>query len=477
MADPSSSNTAHKRPHEGPANNGSNKLQRIAQFSQESTSNKYDNGSNHSIANAFQASLGNNFGKTQTDECTSQTFVTEDGRLITDSIPNHVRRHDAEITKQGKSLYAVLNAHGGFDERLSQHDEKLADNEKLIHQQVEANSSKIALDEVARKEIANLKDTIQARFDAIDRKTTQRDTKVHQALSAMAKCLQELGHLAELAAEGEQLAAVQVAQVQANLDAESGDVQERPDVPPASRDAGSRNPQDPKNYTRQGIIESNGALQVFERHYFPWLDSLDFRPPLGIVQYKDASLMFYEIELFKYKTVRYSIVTNSSLFPPIVKKSREERGYFESDNFLIQSSDERAYLHHVLEMEVQWPLPPQGETLPHYVLPLGHFFESDPKIMVPVVWSGFHVVMDVTTPSKSLWLVYCSEGDHCDPTKRHRSWPLRFPDILKNNGDAVNVMRLSPNIKGIFEPLGMVSGRQRYNMERDGQDIGMHMHC
>ncbi|KAK8090383.1 hypothetical protein PG997_005344 [Apiospora hydei] len=167
--------------------------------------------------------------KRHKDACASQTFVTGDNRFVTDSIPNHVRRHNGEIAQQGNTLQAILNAHQGFEKQLHQCDGQLAETKNSI-QEVETNVIKKALGEVARvddritQEIVNCKDSLQIQLDAVNRKTTQHTTKVHQTLAAMAKCLQELDHMAEQGVGGDQPAAVQGVQVEANSD----DIRYRP---------------------------------------------------------------------------------------------------------------------------------------------------------------------------------------------------------------------------------------------------------
>lgn len=320
------------------------------------------------------------------------------------------------------------------------------------------------VDEQFKQDVAAFKDITQTRFDAMNRNATQHNTKVHEALSAVARCLQELAHLTEPAVEGGQSAAVQVDQTKINPNDESGNVQEGPDVSQASGDAASRNPKDLHHPTSQCIVQSNGALQVFEHHYFSWLKSLDFRPPLGMVQFKNASLMFYEIQLFKCRNARYYMVTNGSQLPPILKKSRQERGHRDDDSNLIDTSDEKAYLHHVLEMEPKldsWMIP-----LPRYVVPLGHLFVNDFGASVPVSWTGYHVVMDITTPSKTLWLVYCHEGDLSRTSYEHVDWPHKLRDILSpDHGD---VVKLAPSLGALFDEFPIaVSAHLRNTMAKN----------
>ncbi|KAK7908787.1 hypothetical protein PG985_016090 [Apiospora marii] len=406
------------------------------------------------------------------NECASQTFVTDDDRLITDSIPNHVRRHDAEIARQGKSLQALLNAHGGFGEQLQQCDAKLDENKmaikidkKLIQQntiainsnkneiqQLKNSSKNAAVDEQFKLDVAAFQDATQARFDAIDRNATLHNEKVHQAMSAMAQCLQELGHLVTPPMEADQPSHVPGVRAKATSDVEPSEVQELPLDPLASEGAGSENPQH---------STSDDGSDVYEKNYFDWLDSLDFRTHQGMVQYTNATLRFYEVELFRYYPAKYYIVPESQMLPALVTKARHERGYRDKDcSSPFISHEELLYLARVVEMAI----PPQcgfpDGRLPRYVLPLGHLFVNNPGAAVPAFWTGFHVVMDITTPKKSLWLVYCHEGDTSvrDPSTGDAEWPSRFQNMVSKGCDLI---RLVPSTDTMIDP----SRRRRLSME------------
>ncbi|KAK8041752.1 hypothetical protein PG993_006275 [Apiospora rasikravindrae] len=439
MSEASGSSAARKRPHEAPTDDGSNKNQRISQSVDNVPGNKPD-------------------GKYK-DECASQTFVTDDGRFIKDSIPNHVRRHDTELAKQGKNLNAVLNAHHGFEEQLRRHGEQLAENKQAIRQVENNGSSKSIealdkLDTIARddnefkQQLDTFKTMVQTRFDVMDRERIQQNSKVHETLSAMAKCFQELGHLAEPAVEASPPAAVQDAVLKVNPDEESDDNQERPHVSLASGDVG------PSTWTPQGFVNSNGSLQVYSEHYLSWLESLDFRPRSGMARYKMATLRFHEHELFTYYGSTYYIVVNSGQLPHIHKQSREERGHDDGDGDFAGPPYELDYRDHILELKPPKPLLRQAD-LPRYVLPLGHLFVNSPGKADPVHWTGFHVVMDVTTPAKALWLVHCNKGES---RQEHTDWPFLFTHLASGGiGSGYDLFKLAPYPKAISGPAFDVS--------------------
>ncbi|KAK7952742.1 uncharacterized protein PG986_008470 [Apiospora aurea] len=363
------------------------------------------------------------------DDCASQTFVAGDDRLVTDSITNNARRHNGEIAQQDNTLEVILNAHHGFEKQLLEHDDQLADAKKSI-KDVKKNCSKKALDQVTRvdekfkQEIATVKETMQTQFDAINRKTTQHNIKVHQTLSAVAKCLQELGYLTEPAVEEDQPAAVQ-------------------------GDSGSRQSQNAGTNTDQGFVYSNGSLQVDDVHYLSWLASLDFRPPSGIAQYKNATLRFHERDLFINSCgSRYYITVNSVQLPPISKRSRKERGHNDDDGHIARPSHKQAYRDNILELE---PRKATSRPLvhPRYILPLGHLCVNQPTAADPIHWTGFHVVVDVTNPSKSLWLVHCSKSESSKGPDDHVSWPFGISGVMDAGFDLI---ALTPSVKWVDVP-------------------------
>ncbi|KAK8115304.1 hypothetical protein PG999_007373 [Apiospora kogelbergensis] len=186
------------------------------------------------------------------------------------------------------------------------------------------------------------------------------------------------------------------------------------------RDAAKSNHSSEKQL-RQHDGELPGVLPVGPTQYFPWLARLDFRTPQGMVQYASASFGFHEIELFKKSfnkdenlppiTEKYYIVLDSDLLPPLVTKTRAECGFGDDKSVASRSLEERIYLDYVIEMA---PGPQEPEKWihlirPRYVLPLGHLVVSNSK-GDNATWTGYHVVMDITTPNKGLWAVYCKEA-------------------------------------------------------------------
>ncbi|KAK7949544.1 hypothetical protein PG996_000131 [Apiospora saccharicola] len=447
MSDPSDSGTGRKRPLDG-HEEGSNKHRRTSQ----------------SVIRQVP------------DEYASQTFVTEDNQFITDSIPNHVRRHDGEIARQAKSLHAVLNAHGGFEERVARYGARLEEISKSTEgnklsadantnsiQQLEANSSKKALDEIARvddritQQLASYKDTTETRLDAIDRERDQHNAKVQRMLSTMTQCLQEFSNPTELAAEGSQPTVDQDAQVKASSNQDSRDVEELPHVQKATAEACSEDPEDHQQPDTEDVDTRGTRQRIWAPRYFHWLKTLDFRNSSAIDMYTDADYRFQDMELFKYKTATYYMVRESPQLPPIIKKTRAERLHYHSDDsYVDRPHAERCYLDHVLEVEVRaaYLRGLRNRPVPRYVLHLGYMFVNDPKATISVMWTGFRLVMDITTPDKPIWLVHGREdgrklNDFNQPEPA--PWPTSFPGIVDESYDfirfAIDIGKLTTHMK------------------------------
>lgn len=296
MADSMDRGTGRKRPREETDEEGSPKHQRASQ----------------------------SIGKAP-DACVSQTFVTEDNRLITDSIPNHIRRHDAEIAKQGKSLHAVLNASSGFEERLDQYGARFEETQKSNEENkksIEQNQNEIqqwknnTVHEQFRQEIATLKDSMQTQFDSRDRKATQQNAEIHRKLSALAQCFQEPGNLPALLMDGSQAFPVQSVQARSNFDGAPIDAQGLTQAVPATAEADFEGAQDSPQPGKEGIGAGNTPTIVWPKRYFRWLENLDFRQSLAIDQYNEADYKFSELELFKHNSAKYYLVRGSAQVPP-----------------------------------------------------------------------------------------------------------------------------------------------------------------
>lgn len=390
MLDPSDFSTCRKRTlEEEAAKDGSNKHQ-------------------HTSRSVHQGTDINSHVK-DTDACASQTFVMENNRLITDSIPNHVRRHNAEIAQQGNILQAVLNAHTGLERQLRQHDEQLSETKQAIQEAAAHAVSNKAQDEIAqlgekvtrideqwKHELAEFKDMIIKRLETIERKADQ----TAQTLPNLGRYLQGLGPIPEQTTGEGHAASVQDYHVIVDAQKESIELHEPQSSTAASRSTPASNPEAP--------------VSITPKNYFEWLANFDFLPPMGMVRYEKEmeDITFNEIHLVDMDSasnnpIKYFVVRNSTGIS-ITKKIPAANAHGIDDNHVTRSPHEQSYLTHIAELrrdQCEEFNKMHGRRPPCYVLPLGHLFVRDPKKGSRSVWTGFHLVMDITSPLKSLWLV------------------------------------------------------------------------
>ncbi|KAK6866336.1 hypothetical protein PG995_002864 [Apiospora arundinis] len=367
--------------------------------------------------------------KEQRDECASQTFATVAGNVITDSIPNHVRRHDGQLLQHDNSLTVLLNAHLGNKERFRQYDDQLAKTKESIQQMKTNSNNEKALDETTRandqvkKEMADLKDAMQARLDAMDIKAGQHNTKVQQTLSAIGKSLQELGSMCQQTVEGDQTAAN--------------------DAP--ANDAPANDAQASQQLGNEASGASGTSVKVSADQYFKRLESLDFRRSMDFDRYNNADYQFHEIELLKHEQKKYYLVRQSPQLSSIPSETRIKR--FGQQDPIATTEDERVWRDNNI-LQMSWTHQPADCKSETYVLSLGRVFVDDPQANIPIMWTGFHMVMDIAEPSKPLWLVYCYEGIGHWIEKKPYSWPTTFPDKQKCDvlkfADGVEKARTGP---------------------------------
>ncbi|RYP18907.1 hypothetical protein DL767_009736 [Monosporascus sp. MG133] len=141
------------------------------------------------------------------------------------------------------------------------------------------------------------------------------------------------------------------------------------------------------------------------------LKTLDFRAPHGIWGWSNVSLQFQAYHLWANDHSKY--VLRDQLTTPLCAE-RHERGYARdhSDKDSLKSLGLRSYTQSVMELEICEPSQvPTSLVLPKYVTFLGNLFgafsgSERGRPSYETSANNLCLVMDVTKPSKSVWLVY-----------------------------------------------------------------------
>ncbi|KAL7627189.1 hypothetical protein AAE478_003965 [Parahypoxylon ruwenzoriense] len=183
--------------------------------------------------------------------------------------------------------------------------------------------------------------------------------------------------------------------------------------------------------------ERQKAVVVGHRDFVDWLKTLDFSPPDGMRGWAEADVRADEYPLCRLLdgTVYYVRLRcqpdgeneqPQHMGSPLVL-SRQERGHNdedEDDGMRIRESQAgplRRYRAHVLEIEYRHPEHSflVSPLAPRYALPLGEVYLYKPASThtPPQARSTNYVLlMDVTSPTKSLWVAYKYEyRQHSDP--------------------------------------------------------------
>ncbi|KAK8124382.1 uncharacterized protein PG998_000141 [Apiospora kogelbergensis] len=319
------------------------------------------------------------------DEQASQALFTGDGQ------------HDDELGETEHSLQK-LQIDNNNDNETS-----LDDDIARVDDQVKKRISRLQQEtDRVKLQVSYLIQTTQGQLGDIHNTIMNQNDKVYQTLSVVGKCLQELGNLIEKVVEADRPSTAKKAHDPSTVKADGPSTVKDADGP--KRESSGR----------------PGTLSIGPSQYFTWLARLDLRPPQAMVKYADAALYFHEKEVFNWTLRRQFLDTISETYyiihdvflPPLDTRARSKRWNRGDKSVTSRSPEERSYLGDVLEMV---PAPQHGIVYhlsqPRYVLPLGHLLVKDKKTNDPATWTGYYVVMDVTTPEKAIWAVYCKKTE------------------------------------------------------------------
>ncbi|RYP47364.1 hypothetical protein DL769_011323 [Monosporascus sp. CRB-8-3] len=161
------------------------------------------------------------------------------------------------------------------------------------------------------------------------------------------------------------------------------------------------------------------SKRIYAWNFAEHLKKLDFRAPHGIWGWSNVSLQFQVYHLWGGDRLKY-VMRDQGVTPLCAE--RHERGHLRdhSDKDSLKSLSVRSYTQSVMELEICEPSQvPTSLVLPKYVTFLGNLFGAfsgseggDPSYQTSA--NNRCLVMDVTRPSKSVWLVYkyeYREGD------------------------------------------------------------------
>ncbi|KAK9422961.1 hypothetical protein SUNI508_04628 [Seiridium unicorne] len=154
---------------------------------------------------------------------------------------------------------------------------------------------------------------------------------------------------------------------------------------------------------------------VYPNHYVAWLRSLDFRLPDGMKAFKDVVVHVPKHLLFSYGKTKYILYRHDVREP--FRGERDRQGFVDDDAYeyaLPRDYHECAYRHTGYEIKYQ-ASDSRGNIA------------ARPKYVVGS--TGFHLFMDITSPQKSLWVVFADKVLDSDGEKRNavfRSQWLHF---------------------------------------------------
>ncbi|RYP53503.1 hypothetical protein DL768_001540 [Monosporascus sp. mg162] len=176
-----------------------------------------------------------------------------------------------------------------------------------------------------------------------------------------------------------------------------------------------KNGSDTTSHGPQPIRYISDHSQAESKRVYAWnfaehLKALDLRPPYGAWHWQNVSRQFHSYHLWRNDRLNY--VLRDGMQPLCAQ--RHERGYLHdySVKDKLKSLALRFYSQTVLELEIREPSHIQTlVALPKYVTFLGKLFGafSGSKGGRPPYETSANnlcLVMDVTKPSKSVWLVY-----------------------------------------------------------------------
>ncbi|RYP09759.1 hypothetical protein DL764_001094 [Monosporascus ibericus] len=180
------------------------------------------------------------------------------------------------------------------------------------------------------------------------------------------------------------------------------------------------------------------SKRIYAWNFAEHLTTLDFRPPHGISGWSNISRQFHAYRLWGNGHLSY--VLRDEGMPPICAK-RHERGYSRdySDKDSLKSTSLRSYTQSVMELETCGQSQIQTSiVLPRYVTFLGNLFgafsgSEGGRPSYETSANNFCLVMDVTKPSKSVWLVYRYEfrkGGNIQEHEFHQDKNM-FPSMEK----------------------------------------------
>lgn len=180
-----------------------------------------------------------------------------------------------------------------------------------------------------------------------------------------------------------------------------------------------------KLWERHGGAEDVAASwispAIFPNGYVKWLRRLDLRLPSGMARFRDVDVRVDKHMLLSEGSCCYYLqqVNNIISYKEPVCLARDRRGLADDDHYvaLDRPVNERAYKDVVMELTARPTADTQsvadtGDTRicppPRYVVSLGEvFYESeDPHLGPQSGRTGYYLVMDVTTPARSLWIVF-----------------------------------------------------------------------
>ncbi|KAK6079022.1 hypothetical protein SCUP234_05948 [Seiridium cupressi] len=152
---------------------------------------------------------------------------------------------------------------------------------------------------------------------------------------------------------------------------------------------------------------------VYPNHYVAWLRGLDFRLPDGMKAFKDVVVHVPKHQLFSYGKTKYIPYRHDVREP--FRGERDRQGLVDDDAYeyaLPRDYHECAYRHTGYEIKYR----ASDFKGKHYFCP-------------QVGSTGFHLFMDITSPQKSLWVVFADKVLGSDGAQRNavfRSQWLHF---------------------------------------------------
>ncbi|KAK8048206.1 hypothetical protein PG994_009936 [Apiospora phragmitis] len=143
--------------------------------------------------------------------------------------------------------------------------------------------------------------------------------------------------------------------------------------------------------------------------YLDWLKQLDLQPPEGIINWKKAEITFTAHSLVNFGNLELILVTKGCLhLPRALWDAADKQVKTEHDLDFFQE----IYRNECVELVTSTAVP-FSVTFPRHLLPLGSVYStrrSNTRVADPPSLIA-HLYIDISKPSKSLWLVTSGFGE------------------------------------------------------------------